>query len=400
MAVGVDLGTTYTGAAVSDGAGRPARIVQLSGTSQTIPSVVSITDDGVVAGDAAERRLISHPSTTAREFKRRLGDVTPIVLGSDPYPAEVLSGHLLREVLDRVEQQEGRRPEIVGLAHPASWGPFRLDLLRDAARHAGVDEVVLVPEPVAAAMANRDRVEAGSLVAVYDLGGGTFDAAVVRVGEAADDVTVVGTPEGVERLGGIDFDQAVMAHVDATTGGQVFGQDRSDPEMRGTLMRLRTECQAAKEHLSEDTDVDIPVALPGLQTTVRMTRAEFEAAVRPRLADSLAVFDRVAASAGAGWDDISAVLLVGGSSNIPVVAQLVAEHTGRPVITATNPHLAIAAGTATVAAQRSPAASPTPPVAVAPASPTPPPARSQSSMPSTNSVEVTSSSAARILRRP
>jgi len=348
-AVGVDLGTTYTCAAVADPGGT-ARVVQLTGTSQTIPSVVSITDQGVIAGEAAERRLISNPTDTAREFKRRLGDATPIVLAGEGYGAEVLTGHLLSEVLERVEQNEGGRPSVVGLAHPAAWGPFRLDLLRDAARHAGVDDAVLVPEPVAAAVANRGRVEPGSLVAVYDLGGGTFDAAVVRVGDGDSDVEVVGTPEGVERLGGIDFDQAVMAHVDNVLDGQVFGADRSDPDTRQALMRLRAECQAAKEHLSQDSDVDIAVALPGVTTSVRMTRAEFETAVQPRLADSLAVFDRVVASAGSGWDDIASILLVGGSSNVPLVAQLVGEHTGRPVVTATSPHLAIATGTAMVAA--------------------------------------------------
>ncbi|TDT14685.1 Hsp70 protein [Ilumatobacter fluminis] len=350
FAVGVDLGTTYTCAAVSEPPGERARVVQLTGTSQTIPSVVSITDEGVVAGEAAERRLVSHPQTTAREFKRRLGDATPIVLGSETYGAEVLTGHLLGEVLQRVERNEGGSPAVVGLAHPASWGPFRLDLLRDAGRHAGLDEVVLVPEPVAAAVANRDRVEADSRVAVYDLGGGTFDAAVVQMGATAGaEVSVVGTPEGVERLGGIDFDQAIMAHVDSVLDGQVFALDSSDPEARSALMRLRAECQAAKEHLSQDSDADVNVSLPSLQTTVRITRAEFEAMVRPRLADSLAVLDRVVASAG-GWEAISSVLLVGGSSNIPAVAQAVSEHTGRPVVTATSPHLAISMGTAMVAA--------------------------------------------------
>jgi actin-like ATPase involved in cell morphogenesis len=376
LAVGVDLGTTYTCAAVSEPPGTDVRVVQLTGTSQTIPSVVSITDDGVVAGEAAERRLVSNPTTTAREFKRRLGDATPLVLGGEAYGAEVLSGHLLSEVLDRVERNEGSRPGVVGLAHPASWGPFRLDLLRDAARHAGVDDVVLVPEPVAAAVANRSRVDDGALVAVYDLGGGTFDAAVVRVGGGDDDaVEVVGTPEGVERLGGIDFDQAIMAHVDGVLDGQVFGLDSSDPDARSALMRLRSECQAAKEHLSQDSDVDIPVSLPSLQTSVRITRAEFEAMVRPRLADSLAVFDRVVASAGASWDDIAAVLLVGGSSNIPVVAQAVGEHTGRPVLTATSPHLAIAMGTAMVAAATAEPAAPAPVVTASePAAPAPAPA--------------------------
>ena len=343
-ALGVDLGTTYTCAAVADD-GAP-RVAQLTGTSHTIPSVVSVTDDGLLAGEAAERRIISHPTATAREFKRRFGDPAPIVLDGQTYGADALTAALLREVVRRVETAEGSAPAAVALAHPASWGPFRLDLLRAAATQAGLDDVQLVPEPVAAAVANSDRVEPGSLVAVYDLGGGTFDAAVVR---CSDDWPVVGTPEGVERLGGIDFDQAVLAHVDQALDGQVFALDSSDPDTRSALMRLRAECQRAKEHLSQDTDVDIPVVLPNLQTSVRLTRSEFEAMVRPRLADSVNVLDRVIASAGAQWDDISAVLLVGGSSSIPAVGQLVAEHTGRPVIAATNPHLAIALGTAAIA---------------------------------------------------
>ncbi len=343
-ALGVDLGTTYTCAAIADDG--PPRVVQLTGTSQTIPSVVSKTDNGMLAGEAAERRLTTHPAATAREFKRRFGDPAPMVLDGQAFGADALTAELLGEVIRRVRTVEGEPPSIVALAHPASWGPFRLDLLRSAATQAGVTDVQLVSEPVAAAVANRDRMPDGSLVAVYDLGGGTFDAAVVR---CEGDWSVVGTPEGVERLGGIDFDQAILAHVDAALDGQVFMLDSSEPDARSALMQLRAECQAAKEHLSQDTDVEIPVSLPNLRTSVRLTRAEFESMVRPRLADSLSVLDRVVASAGASWDDIAGVLLVGGSSNIPAVGQLVGEHTGRPVISATNPHLAIALGTAAIA---------------------------------------------------
>lgn len=379
-ALGIDLGTTYTGAAVLGGRG-PARVVQLSGTSQTIPSVVSISGDAVLAGEAAERRLATHPGETAREFKRRFGDPAPLVLAGAAHGVEVVTAHLLSDVMRRVEQSEGTPPSLVGIAHPASWGPFRLDLLRRAAGLAGVERVELVPEPIAAAVANRDRVADGSLVAVYDLGGGTFDAAVVR---CEGDWSVVGTPEGVERLGGIDFDQAIMAHVDAVLDGQVFALDTSDGEARSALSRLRAECQAAKEHLSQDTEVQIDVSLPNLHTSVRLTRAEFEAMVRPRLTDSLAVLDRVVSSADVTWSDIAQVVLVGGSSNIPAVAQSVSEHTGRPVMTATNPHLAVAVGTAmvtgrlveSVAAERAPSTPPVPaaPSAAPPAAPEPQPA--------------------------
>lgn len=363
--IGVDLGTTYTSAGVRDATG--VRAAQLSGDSQVIPSVVAVKDDGeVLVGEVAERRAAQDPSRVVREFKRRFGDAAPIVIGGEAYGADDLSAMMLRDVLARIKTMEGDDPVHVALSHPAAWGPYRLEVLEAAAQKAGLgaDQVSLVPEPVAAAIANRDRVDDGSLVAVYDLGGGTFDAAVV---ECSGDWSVKGTPEGVERLGGLDFDQAILAHVDASTGGQIFGADRTDPDVRAALDRLRDECRRAKEHLSSDTDTEVSVDLPDLRTSVRLTRAEFEAMVRPRLSDSLAVLDRVVASAGVGWDDISAVLLVGGSSRIPAVGQLVQEHTGRPVVAATNPHFAIALGAAELAARAGGGVEPAPAPTTAPA---------------------------------
>lgn len=341
--LGVDLGTTYTAAAVRRGGS--VRVVQLTGDSQSMPSVVAVRDDGeLIAGQAAERRATTHPSRAVREFKRRFGDAAPIVLGGRAHSVQDLTARLLAEVIDRTAEIEGSRPSRLALAHPASWGPFRLDGLRAAAASVGYDDVVLVPEPVAAALANRDRLPADGLVVVYDLGGGTFDAAVVRNSAV---VEILGTPEGVERLGGSDFDQAVLAHVDATLGGTVSTADHRDPDHAAALSRLRDECRSAKEALSADTEADVPVALEAVRTNVRLTRAEFESMIRPRLADSLAVLDRVVASTGAQWADVDGVLLVGGSSRIPVVGQLVAEHTGRPLITSGNPSFSIAIGTVT-----------------------------------------------------
>lgn len=339
--LGVDLGTTYTAAAVRRGGS--VRVVQLTGDSQSMPSVVAVRDDGeLIAGQAAERRATTHPSRAVREFKRRFGDAAPIVLGGRAHSVQDLTARLLTEVIDRTAEIEGGRPARLALAHPASWGPFRLDGLRAAAASVGYDDVVLVPEPVAAALANRDRLPTDGLVVVYDLGGGTFDAAVIRNSAV---VEILGTPEGVERLGGSDFDQAVLAHVDATLGGTVSTADHRDPDHAAALSRLRDECRAAKEALSADTEADVPVALEAVRTNVRLTRAEFESMIRPRLADSLAVLDRVVASTGAQWSEVDGVLLVGGSSRIPVVGQLVAEHTGRPLITSGNPSFSIAIGT-------------------------------------------------------
>lgn len=339
--LGVDLGTTYTAAAVRrDGA---SRVVQLGTESQALASVLAVRDDGeLIVGEAAERRAATHPARAVREFKRRFGDPAPIVLGGRAWSAEELTARLLGEVIERTEAIEGERPARLALAHPAAWGPFRLDVLRAAAGDVGYPDAVLVPEPVAAARANADRVPSGSLVAVYDLGGGTFDAAVVR---ATDELEIVGTPEGVERLGGVDIDQAILNHVDTSLGGVVAAADAGDPETASALSRLRDECRRAKEALSADTEVEIPVLLPSVRSSVRLTRAELEGMIRPRLMDSLAVLDRVVSSTGASWADVHGVLLVGGSSRIPLIGQMVAEHTDRLVLTATNPAFSIALGT-------------------------------------------------------
>jgi len=339
--LGIDLGTTNTVAALSRG--DTTSVVQLSADSHALPSVATLRDDGtVLVGEAAVRRAITEPTRVAREFKRRFGDAAPIVLGGKRTSAEALTTGLLVEVLRRVQETEGGSPASVTLTHPAAWGPFRLEKLREVASAAGLPDVHLLPEPVAAALGNADRVRSAGPVAVYDLGGGTFDAAVVVLPEG----TIVGTPEGVERLGGADIDALVMAHVDDAVGGQVSAADISEPDVRAGIARLQQECRAAKEALSTDTETDVSVSLPGCTATVRLTRGELEGMVRSRLADSLAVLDRVVASAGPAGAPLQGVLLVGGSSRMPLVAQMVREHIASPLVTTTNPGLAIALGAA------------------------------------------------------
>ncbi len=337
--LGVDLGTTWTAASVD---GQP---LALGEHGPSMPSVVAVADGELVVGWRAVRAAAVDPASAAREFKRRLGDTTPIVVAGTPYGAETLTGHLLAGVVE-VARSKGHEPGSVVLTHPAAWGEYKLDLLREAARVAGLAGVELVPEPVAAAQhhAGQGRLQDGDTVAVYDFGGGTFDAAVVRV--AAGGPALLGQPEGLERLGGIDLDQAVLAHVNAVLDGALSELDTTNDDVRRAVQALRADCTTAKEALSADTETTIDVAVPGLQTQVRITRAELESAVRPRLAETLGALDRVIASAGLGPADLAGVVLVGGSSRIPLVAELVASHTGRPLLVDTDPKLAVVLGTA------------------------------------------------------
>ncbi len=258
---------------------------------------------------------------------------------------------------------------------PASWSVFKLDLMRHVARLANLDEsaVVLLPEPVAAAYhyGASERLAPDSVVAVYDLGGGTFDATVVRRTDGG--FTIAGQPEGIERLGGVDFDQAVFAHVARNLDGALDDLDPDDPASLAAVARIRRECVAAKEALSSDTEASVDVTLPGLHRRVRIVRAEFEAMIRPSLDQTLDALDRALQSADVTADELTSVLLVGGSSRIPLVGSLVTERLGRPVSVDASPKHAVALGAARASA---PASAPratvaSPRVAQPPPAPTP-----------------------------
>ncbi len=372
-AVGIDLGTTFTAASVLRDGGRP-ETVQLGNRSAAVPSTVFLhDDDSLLTGDAAVRRGLGEPGRLAREFKRRFGDPAPLLLGGVPVSADALTGRLLRATLDAVAEREGGPADAVAVCHPANWGPYKLDLLDQACRHAGLDGVVLVSEPEAAAVhyATQDRLADGALVAVYDLGGGTFDAAVLRrVGEGFE---IVGSPDGIERLGGIDFDEAVVAQVRAAIGPALADLDPGDPATLTALARLRQECVEAKEALSSDADASVPVVLPGLVTEIRITRVEFEGLIRVPLSETIESLRRALQSAAVAPEDLTAVLLVGGSSRIPMVAEMVGTELGRPVAVDADPKHVVALGAARVAARsRVPATVAAPPPLPPPPAPAPP----------------------------
>ncbi|MEZ5342859.1 MAG: Hsp70 family protein [Acidimicrobiales bacterium] len=290
---------------------------------------------------------------------------------------------VLKYAIGEVEKREGEPPSRVAVCHPANWGEYKIDLLKQAVRIAGLDprDTVLLTEPEAAAIyyASQQRVDKGQIVAVYDLGGGTFDTAILR--RTDDGFEILGRPEGIERLGGIDFDAAVFAHVARSIGSALDDLDSDDPIAVTAVARLRQDCVEAKEALSADTDATIPVMLPNFQTEVRITRSEFEALIRPALADSIDAMKRAMESAGVAADDVSRVLLVGGSSRIPLISQMVSSGLGRPVSVDAHPKHAIAMGASYAASDEMALPRPTPagvaPVAAVPpveAVPTPVPA--------------------------
>ena len=349
--LGIDFGTTYTSAAVAhDGL---VEVVNLGTRSAVVPSVVLVRADGtMMVGGAAEARATTEPNRVGREFKRRLGDPTPLYLGGTPFSAEALIGAVLSFVYQRVVERMGEAPTRTVITHPAAYSQYRLDLLLDAARRANIT-AEFVPEPEAAAIfyASQARVGDGEVIAVFDLGGGTFDTALLRRG--GDRFTLLGVPQGLERLGGIDFDDAIVGFVNDQLGGALESTgDGNDLDTLIRFSRLRADARAAKEALSEDTDATVSVVLPAGVQDITVTRSQFESMIRPRLVEAIQALDRAVASAGISIDGVSKIVLVGGSSRIPLVRQMVANATGRPLAVDIDPEHAVSMGAALAASGR------------------------------------------------
>ena len=320
--IGLDLGSTRTAVATCR---------EVPRLESVVPTVVIANPDGsLVIGEEAERRASADPSRVARRFLRRVGDPTPLRLGGVALSADVLTARFVTRLL---APHNGR----VAIAHPASWGPHRLESLRGA----GLSDVLFVSAPQAAVVAydERARLQPGSVVAVYDLGGGGFEAAVVR--KLADSCALAGRPEEAE-VGGLDFDEAVFGHVVESLEWNSL--DTENPVVLAAVSDLRRACTAAREQLSSDTEVRIPVAVPGISVReVRLTRAELEEMIRPALAETTAALLRALQTAQVTAQELAAVLLIGGAARTPLVTQEVSALLGRSVTPASEGMVAVGA---------------------------------------------------------
>jgi actin-like ATPase involved in cell morphogenesis len=341
--LGVDLGTTFTAAAVDDGTG--PTMLGLGNRALTVPSVVYLgADGGFLFGEAADRRAAAEPARSAREFKRRIGDTVPILLAGQPFSPQALSAKLLAWVVGVATERQGGEPGEVVVTYPANWGGYKRELLVQLTTLADLPGALTCTEPEAAATqyAARAALSPGDTLAVYDLGGGTFDVCVLEKQETG--FRVLGSPDGVEHLGGIDFDEAVFQHAIGLLGDRVADLDLDDPDVTSGLARLRRECIDAKEALSSDVEATIGVALPGLTTSLRITRTEIERLITGPLRDTLDATQRALRSAGVEAGDLATVVLVGGSSRIPLVSHLLQSEFGVRTAMDTHPKHDIALG--------------------------------------------------------
>ena len=342
--LGIDVGSTVTAAAVCWEEG-PAEVVSLGSNSAVVPSVVFLGEhDQVEVGEAALRRAVTDPDRVVRGFTGRIGDQVPMVIGGQAYTPAQLAAMLISWVVDQVSTRQGGRAEGIVITHPASWGDYKRAVLATSLVAAGLGRVRFCAEPeaVAAGCAAGQPIASGHTIAVYDLGGTTFDATVIR-STGAGGFTVLGQPQVLDQLGGVDFDDAVFGHVLAAVPG-LTELDADNPTTLAAMAALRRECSQATQVLSADTEVTIPVTAPGIQTQVRLHRAEFDDMIRPQLSETLQALRRALQTAQVQPQDLDAVLLVGGSCRIPLVAQLVSTDLDQPLTIDAVPATGIARG--------------------------------------------------------
>ena len=339
----IDFGTSYTVAAAKVGDRSPE-----IGGERRMPSVVMVDQDGqLFVGRTAEDLSVTNPGGTLRALKNRLGDQTPVILGGRPYQVVNLVAAVLRGVYEQVVEQIGEPPAEVRLTHPATWNQPRITRLVEAAARAGLGQPLLVPEPVAAALSYAADVgiAPGRPIVVYDLGGGTFDSAVVTVRDGG--FTVVGRPGGDQHIGGELFDELVANYVGERIDPAAWEhiQVGDDASWRQIGAALRNEARKAKEALSSHPFVTVLVPLPSGLTQVRITRDEFRDMIRPYIAETVETLHRCIAAAGVDPRDLAGISLVGGSSRSPVVEDMVRDAFPMvPISRRGDPKATVAAG--------------------------------------------------------
>jgi Fe-S protein assembly chaperone HscA len=357
--VGIDLGTTNSLVAYVEG-GIPRVIPDAEGRP-LLPSIVAWTPGGVVVGEAARRQLARNAARTVYSVKRLMGrgyddvkdelgrlpfavtpqaEVVSIRIGDREVTPPEVSAHVLRALKQRAEAHFGEPVERAVITVPAYFNDAQRQATKDAGRIAGLEVMRIVNEPTAASLAYGLQKLAEGVIAVYDLGGGTFDISILKV---KDGVFEVLATNGNTHLGGDDFDQAMVDWLLADIR-RAHGADLSaDAE---ALQELRLGAEAVKCRLSFDERAVLTIPFDRFVYRREITRAELEALVEPLVAATLGPCRRALADAGLEAGQVDQVVLVGGSTRMPLVRRRVEELFGRTPHSRLNPDEVVALGAA------------------------------------------------------
>ncbi|MFT2749935.1 molecular chaperone DnaK [Clavibacter sp. Sh2036] len=350
-AVGIDLGTTNSVVSVLEG-GEPTVIANAEG-ARTTPSVVAFTKDGeVLVGETAKRQNVTNVDRTISSVKRHMGTDWTVGIDDKKYTSQELSARILGKLKRDAEQYLGDSVTDAVITVPAYFNDAERQATKEAGEIAGLNVLRIINEPTAAALAyGLDRGKEDELILVFDLGGGTFDVSLLEVGKDDDFSTIqVRSTAGDNRLGGDDWDQRIVDHL-VKRFKESTGVDVSNDKI--AKQRLKEAAEQAKKELSSSTSTSIQ--LPYLSLTENgpanldetLTRAKFEELTNDLLERTRKPFEDVIREAGVSVGDVAHVVLVGGSTRMPAVVDLVKKLTGgKEPNKGVNPDEVVAVGAA------------------------------------------------------
>ncbi|MCO8276471.1 molecular chaperone DnaK [Actinoplanes sp. TRM 88003] len=345
-AVGIDLGTTNSCVSVLEG-GEPTVIANAEG-SRTTPSIVAFARNGeVLVGEVAKRQAVTNPDRTIRSVKREVGTNWSIDIDGKKYTPQEISARVLMKLKRDSEAYLGETVTDAVITVPAYFNDAQRQATKEAGEIAGLNVLRIVNEPTAAALAyGLDKGTKEQTVLVFDLGGGTFDVSLLELG---DGVIEVKSTSGDNHLGGDDWDQRVIDHLVKTFRGE-HGIDLGNDKM--ALQRLREAAEKAKIELSAatTTSINLPYITAGpdgpLHLDMSLSRAEFQRMTQDLLDRCKGPFESAIKDADVKLADVDHIILVGGSTRMPAVADLVKSITGKEPNKGVNPDEVVAVGAA------------------------------------------------------
>ena len=344
--IGIDLGTTNSCVAVLEG-GEPTVIANAEG-SRTTPSVVGFAKNGErLVGETAKRQAITNPDRTISSIKRHMGENYKVTIDNKDYTPQDISAMILGKLKADAESYLGEKVTEAVITVPAYFSDAQKQATKDAGKIAGLDVKRIINEPTAASLAyGLDKDEASHKILVYDLGGGTFDVSILELGDGVFEVLAT---NGDTRLGGDDFDEALLTFM-ADSFAKENGVDLRADKM--ALQRLKEAAEKAKKELSsaQTTNVNLPFITVNengpLHMNMDITRAKFEQLTAGLVERTVEPMRKAMADAGVTNADIAKVILVGGSTRIPAVQEVVKKVTGKEPFKGINPDECVAVGAA------------------------------------------------------
>ena len=345
-AVGIDLGTTNSVVSVLEG-GDPVVIANAEG-SRTTPSVVAFAKNGeVLVGEVAKRQAVTNVDRTIRSVKRHMGTDWAVEIDDKTYTAQEISARTLMKLKRDAESYLGDTVTDAVITVPAYFSDAQRQATKEAGEIAGLNVLRIINEPTSAALAyGLDKGETEQTILVFDLGGGTFDVSLLEIG---DGVVEVKATSGDNHLGGDDWDDAVVEWM-VTQFKNAHGVDLSKDKM--AMQRLQEAAEKAKIELSSSmqSSINLPYITASAEGPLHLeeslSRAQFESMTADLLKRTKAPVEAVIKDAGINVDSIDQIVLVGGSTRMPAVADLVKEVTGKEANKGVNPDEVVAIGAA------------------------------------------------------